>query len=166
MNAAGVLLNTGPLVALLSKDPTPIMSPRSGSLRVPAAFAMLRGRDRRSMLLDEEGPSGWSGRGAEPWSAWRLRNLNVPRRTLAEHRRIAQEIRRPARLAGDACLIRIAEIHHEARILTFDADFDVFLAGLDPEGSSDSTCADPETDFQATRKQLRCVRSNEPRRQS
>ena len=31
----------------------------------------------------------------------------------------------PVSLA-DACLIRCAEIHHEARILTFDADFDVY----------------------------------------
>ena len=32
---------------------------------------------------------------------------------------------RPISMA-DACLIRCAEIHHEARILTFDADFTVY----------------------------------------
>jgi predicted nucleic acid-binding protein len=32
---------------------------------------------------------------------------------------------RPISLA-DACLIRCAEIHHEARILTYDSDFSVY----------------------------------------
>jgi predicted nucleic acid-binding protein len=32
---------------------------------------------------------------------------------------------RPISLA-DACLIRCAELHHEARILTFDGDFTVY----------------------------------------
>lgn len=35
---------------------------------------------------------------------------------------------RPISLA-DACLIRCAEIHQEARILTFDSDFNIYKWG-------------------------------------
>ena len=50
--------------------------------------------------------------------------------TLAEHwsnveALLSKYSDRPISLA-DACLIRSAEIHHEARILTFDTDFRVY----------------------------------------
>ena len=126
MNPAGVLLDTGPLVALLSKnDANHARARRLFADCVPpfrcceavvaeACFLMRkvhaagpaevvalgrRGVYRVAMSIDEH------------WT-----NIETLLRKYSD---------RPVSLA-DACLIRCAEIHEEARILTFDSDFGVY----------------------------------------
>ena len=45
---------------------------------------------------------------------------------------LAKYAHRPIALA-DACLIRVAELHQDARIVTFDADFDVYRSEAEPQ---------------------------------
>jgi predicted nucleic acid-binding protein len=126
MNAAGVLLDTGPLVALLSKDDVD------------------HGRARQ--LFEECLPPFRCCEAVVAEACFLMRKVHRagPAEVLALGRRGVFEISlsldehwpsiealtkkyadQPLSLA-DACLIRCAEVHHEARILTFDADFDVY----------------------------------------
>jgi predicted nucleic acid-binding protein len=126
LNRPGTLLDTGPLVALLSKDdaahgraerlfadclpplrcPEPVLAEACFLMRKvhaagPAEVLALgrKGVYELSMSMD----SHWA-------------NIEGLLKKYAD---------KPISLA-DACLIRSAEIHDEARILTFDADFRVY----------------------------------------
>ncbi len=129
MNRAGVLLDTGPLVALLSRHDDKHDAARElfGACLPPlrsceavvaeACFLMQR--------VDREGPAeviALARRGVfeialhadEHWP-----DIETLMKKYAD---------RPISLA-DACLIRCAELHDEPRILTFDDDFDVYRWG-------------------------------------
>lgn len=126
MNPPGVLLDTGPLVALLSeRDAAHDRAKRLFATCLPpfrcceavvaeACFLM------RKVHVD--GPAevlALAGRS--------VFDISLP---LKDHwARIEALLRkygdRPISLA-DACLIRCAEVHEEARILTFDEDFRVY----------------------------------------
>ena len=126
MRAAGALLDTGPLVALLSKNDAnherarrifaefappfrcceAVVAEACFLLRKvhaagPAAVVALGVRGVFSIAISAE----------EHWIhiEWLLKRYSD----------------RPISLA-DACLIRCAEIHEEARIVTFDSDFTVY----------------------------------------
>lgn len=126
MNRAGVLLDTGPLVALLSKN--------------DAEHA------RAERLFSECLPPFRCCEAVVAEACFLMRKVNAagPAEVLALARKGVYEISlslddhwadiealltkyadRPISLA-DACLIRCAEMYQEARILTFDADFDVY----------------------------------------
>jgi predicted nucleic acid-binding protein len=126
VNPAGILLDTGPLVALLSKDD-------ADHARAERAFAdsLPPFRCCEAVL-------------AEACFLMKKVHANGPAEVIALGRKGVYEVAlsldehwtnieallrkyadRPISLA-DACLIRCAEIHHEPRILTFDADFAVY----------------------------------------
>jgi predicted nucleic acid-binding protein len=123
MNPAGILLDTGPLVALLSKDDFhhdraqqafAACAPPFRSCEAVVAEACFLMRKVHSagpaevLALASRGVFELSIRADEQWTY-----LEALLKKYAD---------RPISLA-DACLIRCAEIHHEARILTFDSDF-------------------------------------------
>jgi predicted nucleic acid-binding protein len=129
VNPAGTLLDSGPLVALLSKDDTnhdrarrvfaeslpPFRSceavvaeacflMRKVHATGPAEVVALASRGVYSIALSTD----------EHWT-----NIETLLRKYSD---------RPISLA-DACLIRCAEIYDEARIFTFDSDFGIYKWG-------------------------------------
>ena len=126
MNAPGVLLDTGPLVALLSQDDaahgraaylfSECLPPfRCCEAVVAEACFLMR-------KVHADGP-------AEVIALARKGVYEIAL-SLGEHWAIIEALLRkyadrPISLA-DACLIRCAEVHGEARVLTFDADFAVY----------------------------------------
>jgi uncharacterized protein len=126
MNAAGVLLDTGPLVALLSRNDTNHERARQifadctppfrtcESVVAEACFLLRRvHRDGPGDLL-RLGARGLYTIGIAAESHW-----------VAIESLLKKYADRPISLA-DACLIRCAELHGEGRIATFDADFTVY----------------------------------------
>lgn len=129
MNGPGVLLDTGPLVALLSRDDVE----HARALRLFAACqpplrvceAVLAEACFLMRKVHRQGP-------AEVIALGR-RGLFDLALSLDEHWAqveglLAKYADRPISLA-DACLIRCADVYREPRIMTFDADFDVYRWG-------------------------------------
>ena len=126
MNPAGALLDTGPLVALLSRTDANHERAKAlfGSYAPPfrTCEAVLV---EASHLLSKDNPAG-------PADIVRLGAaglfevvLRINEHWAAIERMLRKYVDVPAALA-DACLIRCAEVHDEARILTFDEDFRVY----------------------------------------
>jgi uncharacterized protein len=126
---AGVLLDTGPLVAFLSRDDAhhdravqlfdecvpPLRS--CEAVIAEACFLMRKvhpAGPAEVVSLGRRGVFGLGLSGAEHWP-----EIEALLKKYAD-RRIS---------LADACLIRCAEIHDEARILTFDDDFAVYRWG-------------------------------------
>jgi predicted nucleic acid-binding protein len=111
VNPAGVLLDTGPLVALLSKAD-------ANHARARYAFAAcappFRCCEADVVALGRKGVYEIALPLKEEWP-----DIERLLRKYAD---------RPASLAH-ACLIRCAERHQEPRLLTFDTDFDVYRWG-------------------------------------
>lgn len=126
MNGAGVLLDTGPLVALLSQnDANHARARRIFAECVPPFRSCEAVVAEACFLMRQIHPSG-------PAEVVALGRRGVYRlaMSLEEHWADVEGLlrkyaNRPISLA-DACLIRCAEIHREARIFTFDADFNVY----------------------------------------
>ncbi len=129
MNTPGVLLDTGPLVALLSKND--VNHERSRELFAACAppfrcceaviaeacFLMRRVHPTgpaEALALGRRGVYNIAISIGDHWSS-----LEVLLKKYSE---------RPISLA-DACLIRCAETHQEPRILTFDSDFGIYRWG-------------------------------------
>ena len=126
MNPSGILLDTGPLVALLSRnDVNHARARRLFGECVPpfrcceavvaeACFLMRKvhaAGPAEVVALGRRGVYDMAMSVDEHWT-----NIEALLRKYSD---------RPISLA-DACLIRCAEIHQEARILTFDGDFSVY----------------------------------------
>lgn len=126
MNPGGILLDTGPIVALLSKDDSD--------------------HPRAERLFAECSPPFRCCEAVVAEACYLMRKVHAagPAEVIALGRKGVYEIaislenhwtnveallrkysNRPISLA-DACLIRCAEIHREGRILTFDSDFDIY----------------------------------------
>ena len=129
MNAAGVLLDTGPLVALLSRDD-------AGHGRAEQLFAECLPPLRcceavvaeACYLIRKVHPAAAAevialGRKGVYEMAMSLRDNWTSVEAL-----LRKYANRPISLA-DACLIRCAEIYQEPRILTFDSDFAFYRWG-------------------------------------
>ena len=126
MNRAGILLDTGPLVALLSNDDANHACAERlfGECAPPfrcceavvaeACFLMKK--------LDAAGPAEVVALGRK--GVYEIA-LSLEDHWTNIEGLLRKYANRPISLA-DACLIRCAEIHEEARILTFDADFGVY----------------------------------------
>ena len=129
MNPAGILLDTGPLVALLSADDTQHHRARQlfagcsppfrccEAVIAEACFLMKRIHPSGPAEIAALGRKGLFTMAISTQEHWT--NIEALLRKYAD---------RPASLA-DICLIRCAEIHGEARILTFDADFTIYRWG-------------------------------------
>jgi predicted nucleic acid-binding protein len=126
VNAAGVLLDTGPLVALLSRDDANHARARKLFAACAPPFRCCEAVLAEACFLirkvDAAGP-------AEVLALGR-KGVYTVAMSVQEHwadletllRKYAD---RPISLA-DASLIRCAEIHQEPRILTFDTDFSIY----------------------------------------
>jgi predicted nucleic acid-binding protein len=126
LNRAGVLLDTGPLVALLSKDDahhdraeqlfgschTPLRCPEA--VLAEACFLMRK--------VDTAAPAEVLALGRK--GVYEL-SMSVEKHWVNLEALLKKYADRPISLA-DACLIRSAELHDEPRILTFDTDFLVY----------------------------------------
>ena len=126
MNASGVLLDAGPLVALLSRNDAnherasrlfagcapPFRS--CEAVVAEACFLMRKVHAAGPAEVVALGARGLYTIAISAEQHWT--NIEALLKKYAD---------RPISLA-DACLIRCAEIHQEARILTFDGDFSVY----------------------------------------
>ena len=126
MNAPGILLDTGPLVALLSKaDANHARARRVFAQCVPpfrSCEAVIAEACFLMRKVHDAGPAEVVALGQ--------RGIYTVAMSIAEHwmnieRLLRKYADRPISLA-DACLIRCAEVHEESRIFTFDADFAVY----------------------------------------
>ena len=126
MNRPGALLDTGPLVALLSKnDAQHARAVRLFADCEPPLRCCEAVLAEACFLMRKVDPSG-------PAEVVALGQKGVYTIALAidEHwtnieALLRKYANRPIALA-DACLIRCAEVHDEPRVLTFDSDFQVY----------------------------------------
>jgi predicted nucleic acid-binding protein len=126
VNAAGVLLDTGPLVALLSENDAnhararqmfaDCLPPLRSCEAVVAEACFLMRKVHRA------GPAEVAALGRRGLYTIAI---SVDEHWIAIEALLKKYADRPISLA-DACLIRCAEIHEEPRILTFDRDFSVY----------------------------------------
>ena len=126
MNPAGILLDTGPLVALLSRNDANHDRARQIFAECAPPFRCCEAVVAEACFLmrkvHADGPSDVVALGA--------RGVYSIAISADEHWTHLEALlkkysNRPISFA-DACLIRSAEIHNEARILTFDSDFTVY----------------------------------------
>jgi predicted nucleic acid-binding protein len=126
VNRAGILLDTGPLVALLSRHDANHDRARQIFAECAPPFRCCEAVVAEACFLmrkvHADGPRDVVALGA--------RGLYSIAIAADEHWRHLEALlkkysNRPISFA-DACLIRSAEIHNEARILTFDSDFKVY----------------------------------------
>ena len=126
MSPAGVLLDTGPLVALLSgNDVNHARARRMFAECAPPLRSCEAVVAEACFLMRKVHP-----RGPAEVVALGRRGVYDVALSIDEHWASLEALLqkysdRPISLA-DACLIRCAEIHQEARILTFDDDFTVY----------------------------------------
>lgn len=126
MNTSGVLLDTGPLVALLSKNDTHHERARQLFAECVPPFRCCEAVVAEACFLMRKAHA----QGPAEVIALGRRGVYTVAISAAEHwTEIEALLRkyssRPISLA-DACLIRCAEIHDEARVATFDGDFSVY----------------------------------------
>ena len=126
MNPPGVLLDTGPLVALLSRRDTEhdrarqLFATCAPPLRTCEAVIA-----EACFLLRAVAPDG-------PAEVVALGRKGVFRVALqladqyVEVEALLRKYRKQGVSLADACLMRCAELHQEPRILTFDSDFKVY----------------------------------------
>jgi uncharacterized protein len=126
VNAAGILLDTGPLVALLSRNDANHERTRRVFAQCAPPFRCCEAVVAEACFLmrkvHADGPADIVALG--------VRGVYSVAIAAEEHWvNIAALLKkysdRPISLA-DACLIRCAEIHQEARIFTFDSDFSLY----------------------------------------
>jgi predicted nucleic acid-binding protein len=129
VNQPGVLLDTGPIVALLSRNDTNHQRARRLFAECAPPFRCCEAVVAEACFLlrkvDPRGPAEVVALGARD-----LYGIGI---SAAEHWATIQALLkkyadRPISFA-DACLIRCAEIHQEPRIATFDADFGIYKWG-------------------------------------
>lgn len=126
MNKAGILLDTGPLVALLSRKDANHERARALFAECAAPFRTCEAVIAEACFLmrkvDPAGPSeviALGKKGVYEVSLALDAHLGPVEALLEKYSS------RPISLA-DACLIRCAEVWQEPRILTFDSDFSVY----------------------------------------
>jgi predicted nucleic acid-binding protein len=126
VNRAGVLLDTGPLVALLSKNDANHDRARQIFAGCLPPFRCCEAVVAEACFLMRKvhrgGPAEVVALGAR--GVYRIAMAAEPHWT-AIQALLRKYSDRPISLA-DACLIRCAELHREARIATFDSDFGVY----------------------------------------
>lgn len=126
MNPPGVLLDTGPLVALLSKNDANHARARELFARCAPPFRSCEAVVAEACFLMRKvhtaGPADVVALGAR--SVYSIA-ISAEEHWTHIEALLHKYSDRPISLA-DACLIRCAEIHQEARIVTFDSGFSVY----------------------------------------
>jgi predicted nucleic acid-binding protein len=126
VNAPGVLLDTGPLVALLSaRDVNHTRAARVFAETAPpfrCCEAVLAEACFLMRKVDPSGPAEVLALGRK--GVYEIA-LSVSDECAAIEALLRKYADRPVSLA-DACLIRCAELHDEPRLFSFDADFRVY----------------------------------------
>ena len=129
MNPPGVLLDTGPLVALLSRADAnhdrarqlfAECAPPLGCCEAVVAEACFLMRK-----VDDSGPAAVVALGGR--GVYRIA-ISIDAHWSSLEALLMKYADQPISLA-DACLIQCAELHHEARILTFDEHFKFYRWG-------------------------------------
>ena len=129
MTPAGVLLDTGPIVALLSHNDVNHERARQRFAECAAPFRCCEAvLAEACFLMRRVHPAA----AAEVVALARRGVYNIAISTSDHWTNLEALLKkyadRPISFA-DACLIRCAEIHQEARILTFDSDFGIYKWG-------------------------------------
>ena len=126
MNPAGILLDAGPLVALLSRNDANHDRARRVFAKCAPPFRCCEAVVAEACFLMRKvhraGPAdvvALGGRGVYTVA------LSAEQHWINIETLLKKYSDRPISFA-DACLIRCAEIHQEPRIFTFDADFRVY----------------------------------------
>lgn len=126
MTRGGVLLDAGPLVALLNRSDAHHARAKAITAACAPPFrtceAVLAEAAHLLAKVDIAAPAGLVALGRTGAIEIALHideHWNAIEKTLAKYRDV------PASLA-DACLIRCAELYHEPRVFTFDADFAIY----------------------------------------
>jgi predicted nucleic acid-binding protein len=126
VNRSGVLLDTGPLVAFLSKRDAAHQRARElfGSCAPPfrTCEAVIAEACFLMRQVHADAPAEVLALGRQ--GVYEL-GLAIDAHWEALERLLKKYQHRPISLA-DACLVHCADIHDEPRILTFDADFTVY----------------------------------------
>jgi uncharacterized protein len=126
VNAPGVLLDTGPIVALLSENDVNHDRARALFAECIPPFRCCEAVVAEACFLMRKIHSAGP---AEVVALGRQAVYNIAMSAAEHWAHIEGSLKkysdRPISFA-DACLIRCAEIHGEARILTFDRDFSVY----------------------------------------
>ena len=126
MNPAGILLDTGPLVALLSENDANHARARQLFAECAPPFRCCEAVVAEACFLMRK----LHAAGPAEVVALGRRGVYSVAISAEEHWTTIEALLkkysdRPISFA-DACLIRCAEIHQEARIFTFDSDFSIF----------------------------------------
>jgi predicted nucleic acid-binding protein len=126
VNPAGILLDTGPLVALLFQDDVNHDRARRVFAECAPPFRCCEAVVAEACFLMRKvhpaGPAGVVALGAR--GVYKI-GISAEEHWTDIEALLKKYADRPISLA-DACLIRCAEIHQEARIFTFDSDFSVY----------------------------------------
>jgi predicted nucleic acid-binding protein len=126
VNPAGILLDTGPLVALLSKDDANHERARRIFAECAPPFRCCEAVVAESCFLmrkvHKTGPADVVALGAR--GVYTI-GISAEDHWTQIEGLLKKYSDRPISFA-DACLIRCAEIHQEARVFTFDSDFSVY----------------------------------------
>jgi len=126
MNPAGILLDTGPLVALLSKDDAEHARAEQLFAECLPPFRCCEAVVAEACYLfrkvHDAGPAEVIALGRK--GVYEI-SMTLQDSWTDVEALLRKYANRPTSLA-DACLIRCAEIYQEARILTFDSDFAVY----------------------------------------
>ena len=126
MNAPGILLDTGPLVALLSRDDGQHERARRIFAESAPPFRTCEAVLAEACFLlrkvHAEGPATVIALGAR---GVYIVGISAQQHLTSIEGLLKKYSNRPISLA-DACLIQCAEVHEEPRIATFDGDFTVY----------------------------------------
>ena len=126
MNAAGMLLDTGPLVALLSRDDADHSRAEQLFSECLPPFRCCEAIIAEACYLMRKvhsaGPAEVIALGRK--GVYQI-SMSLERNWTNVEALMVKSANRPISLA-DACLIRCAEIHRESRVLTFDSDFKIY----------------------------------------
>ena len=126
MNPAGVLLDTGPLVALLSAgDANHARAEQLFAACLPPFRCCEAVVAEACFLMRKVHPAGPAEVLALARKGVFEIGLSLDDHWAETEVLLKKYVNQPISLA-DACLIRCAEIHQEPRILTFDTDFDIY----------------------------------------
>jgi predicted nucleic acid-binding protein len=126
VNPSGILLDTGPIVALLSANDTEHDRARRLFAACAPPFRCCEAVVAEAcFLMEKVHPGGPVEVIAMARKGVYEISISLSENLLQIEALLKKYANRPISLA-DACLIRCAEIHREARILTFDSDFHIY----------------------------------------